>query len=533
MATISGHFCVACVSRNDAELACDEATIKRIGENERAGYGRTLIGMTCQKRPALLPTATTMTGSKSSIKERIMLIAKKPKTAIYTLVAVVLIAALATFIQALMSDATSAGVDISVEVDEKVPTAVIDYATDYVLQVVDSWNNGTPTDGGVVANVNKIIDAKITGLTQINTGTAALNHSINMYLLEYRLLPEDQDSIILAGGMQTELMDGQSWLTEWGSAGQPYLLFLCDENDNWTRICVTNTDVIEQDYGTLEMLEQYGNAYTAAAMELYEKYKDGENVEGGNDETPSPTAAVNSLFDSGEGVELTLNLVNDGVYNTYYASDWYAGRFKVLLNGYEWTELEMPSPEPSDFWLTAISTDGKQSVTFWADSGAGTVQYSSATGSTYWSAKPINEYSSSIAEDIRAEYDNLDVSYSRISFYLSGSAEDAAEAFVHSAYGSHMMNLAPGSMYGMSDYEVVDWDVREVSEDDSAVVGWFQCAFIPLDVDSPGLWAGNTSNGTGKYEGWLTRYREFVLQRQEDGYWHCIGFGTGGYCLPE
>jgi len=85
----------AALSRNDAELACDEATIRRIGEAERAEYGRTLIGMTCQKRTALLITATTMTGSKGSIRERIMLIAKKPKMAVYTLIAVVLIAAVA------------------------------------------------------------------------------------------------------------------------------------------------------------------------------------------------------------------------------------------------------------------------------------------------------------------------------------------------------------------------------------------------------------------------------------------------------
>lgn len=83
------------LSRNDAELACDEATIRRIGETERAEYGRTLIEMTCQKRPALLLTATTMTGSKSSIRERITMIAKKPKTAIYTLVAVILIVVVA------------------------------------------------------------------------------------------------------------------------------------------------------------------------------------------------------------------------------------------------------------------------------------------------------------------------------------------------------------------------------------------------------------------------------------------------------
>ncbi len=85
----------AVISRRDAELACDEDTIRRIGEGERAEYGRTLIGMTCQKRTALLLAATTMTGSRSSIKERIMLIAKKPKTAFYTLASVVLIAVVA------------------------------------------------------------------------------------------------------------------------------------------------------------------------------------------------------------------------------------------------------------------------------------------------------------------------------------------------------------------------------------------------------------------------------------------------------
>lgn len=85
-------WCAAFLSRRDAELACDEATIQRLGEEERAAYGRTLIGLTCEKRSALLITATTMTGSKSNIKERITLITKKPKMAIFTLVVVVLVA---------------------------------------------------------------------------------------------------------------------------------------------------------------------------------------------------------------------------------------------------------------------------------------------------------------------------------------------------------------------------------------------------------------------------------------------------------
>lgn len=82
------------LSRRDGELACDQHTIRRLGEEERAQYGRTLIVMTCQKRPDLFVTATTMTTGKNGLRERILLIAKKPRMAVYTLCAVLVVAAL-------------------------------------------------------------------------------------------------------------------------------------------------------------------------------------------------------------------------------------------------------------------------------------------------------------------------------------------------------------------------------------------------------------------------------------------------------
>lgn len=87
----------ASLSRRDAELACDEGTIKRIGEELRGDYGRSLVSLTCKKRTVrtFLIMATTMIGNKKGIQERIMLIAKKPKTALYTLAAVVLIVTVA------------------------------------------------------------------------------------------------------------------------------------------------------------------------------------------------------------------------------------------------------------------------------------------------------------------------------------------------------------------------------------------------------------------------------------------------------
>ena len=101
----------AILSRQDAELACDEAVIQQLGESQRAAYGKTLIEMSCIRRSAagLLVSATTMVTTKKSLKERISMIAKKPKTAIITLICVLLIVAVAvgcTFTGASQTDSS-------------------------------------------------------------------------------------------------------------------------------------------------------------------------------------------------------------------------------------------------------------------------------------------------------------------------------------------------------------------------------------------------------------------------------------------
>ena len=88
-------WCAVFLSKKDSELACDEGTIKRIGESERTSYGRTLIKVTADRSSALFSAATTMSMSKDSLKERISLIAKKPKTAAITLVIILVFAFIA------------------------------------------------------------------------------------------------------------------------------------------------------------------------------------------------------------------------------------------------------------------------------------------------------------------------------------------------------------------------------------------------------------------------------------------------------
>ena len=87
----------ALLSKRDAELACDEATIKSLGDKERYAYGETLIRMTCAKLESkdMLLTATTMSLGKRTLKERIRMIVKNPKTAVVTIIAVILILSVA------------------------------------------------------------------------------------------------------------------------------------------------------------------------------------------------------------------------------------------------------------------------------------------------------------------------------------------------------------------------------------------------------------------------------------------------------
>ncbi len=74
-------WAAAVLSKRDCELACDEAALLILGEEERISYGETLLSIITGKNRLsdIACTATTMHGSGRSIKERIRFIAEKPK----------------------------------------------------------------------------------------------------------------------------------------------------------------------------------------------------------------------------------------------------------------------------------------------------------------------------------------------------------------------------------------------------------------------------------------------------------------------
>lgn len=77
------------LSKRDCELACDEATVGRLGEAERASYGRSLIRLTCET-PRGAVVATAMCARPKELKERITMLTKNKHSIIALALAAVL-----------------------------------------------------------------------------------------------------------------------------------------------------------------------------------------------------------------------------------------------------------------------------------------------------------------------------------------------------------------------------------------------------------------------------------------------------------
>lgn len=88
-------WAAAVLSREDSELACDEAVLAGLGAEHRFEYGRALLDMVAVRGAAsgLMCAATTMASGKRGIRERLNHILKQPRTAVPALAVLLLIAA--------------------------------------------------------------------------------------------------------------------------------------------------------------------------------------------------------------------------------------------------------------------------------------------------------------------------------------------------------------------------------------------------------------------------------------------------------
>lgn len=68
------------LSREDCELACDEAVAAQLSENQKIAYGKSLLFIAAlQHKPGFFSVATNMQGGRSQLEKRIRCICGKPK----------------------------------------------------------------------------------------------------------------------------------------------------------------------------------------------------------------------------------------------------------------------------------------------------------------------------------------------------------------------------------------------------------------------------------------------------------------------
>lgn len=83
------------LSRQDGELACDEGVLRQMGEENRRIYGEALLILSTEHKTTLrssLNLATSMSGTKKQLKERLSVLVTRPRMAAGTAVLVFLLA---------------------------------------------------------------------------------------------------------------------------------------------------------------------------------------------------------------------------------------------------------------------------------------------------------------------------------------------------------------------------------------------------------------------------------------------------------
>ncbi|MBQ7921923.1 MAG: hypothetical protein IJ325_05010 [Clostridia bacterium] len=155
-----------------------------------------------------------------------------------------------------------ATISVTLDVPYAVPEAVLSLGAGLVKQEVYDYNQ-------YATSPYSLTGAKITALERIAEVETEPDCAVEMYRLEYKVIPDDPDTALEYG----RTMDN-GCINEPITAGQPYLVMYrssADGTDVYTRISISDS-LLLPDYETAEMLTEYGDPYTAMAMELYERF---------------------------------------------------------------------------------------------------------------------------------------------------------------------------------------------------------------------------------------------------------------------
>lgn len=171
----------AYLSKQDCELACDDAALKLLGEKERIPYGETLIGLiTVKTKPQdYFSIATTMTGGGRSMKQRIKRIAANQKSIVSVCILLVFLAGIG-FVS--ISTTTEKKEETPVlreneTVVSKEPTEVLAKKELTMEMVIEMFQEGSLATQDYFSFANAEIEDK-----EEKKSSGILNYYVNFYL---------------------------------------------------------------------------------------------------------------------------------------------------------------------------------------------------------------------------------------------------------------------------------------------------------------------------------------------------------------
>lgn len=320
----------ACLSKQDCELSCDELALKRLGENERISYGRTLLGLVPVKARTkdYFSVATTMTGGGKIMKRRIQKIANKSKPATPVCILAVLTAAVCL-------------VSVSTLKPETVQT---------VLQPAGSTVSSEPV-------FKEIPETGKLSLKLVNSDDGKIKKENNFSVsAEYRdgniVLTENEGDTKLVsigekydeGGLFLSMKDENSGYLLYCStpAGGQMMKLLYSTDDRWKTYSETDISSRIDGYPTSLSALRDGKMYIGAQMHsngyMFESTDSGKNwnpvfINENSDQCRNGYAP---LLDREKGISYVL-LESDGIFSLYRSdekmSEWKLSGVFLLENG--------------------------------------------------------------------------------------------------------------------------------------------------------------------------------------------------------
>lgn len=347
----------AYLSRRDAELACDESCMAKLGYGRRLEYGHALVDLLnrSNERAGVLGTATTMSGGKRAVKERVTRIVRVPRSraaAVILILVLVFAVTACTFTGALPSAPTaSAGEPLAnasaytrmpdgsvyqegeahkyvwaggrlelYDGEENAFTADLDSAREPGVFLSDTLNAVAYIDGAGMLNVKVNGDADVgwehesalyvpeVFYTQLHNTFVGFSDTLNGWVVQTRW-HEDRDGVAEPG----EPYSATVWLTEDGGASWEQAPYGFNYTDMLAGIAITEYGeavyATNGDLGRGEVRLSCNLAYSGAPVYTNEHLtapEYGESTPLGNDFEGAVTLLAPRIADNEAGFEYFL-----------------------------------------------------------------------------------------------------------------------------------------------------------------------------------------------------------------------------------